>query len=386
MKTEPKKEMSPAEAEKEREALLKEFRAYLHLVITAHQTGQAKKLEAMDGPNLMTYCRALAEWPDNTLASELAVPIMAILQQIEKITGPCEGTLRRKDEKSVAMHEWVARVLAQMDLAFAFMLRNLNLQVSFRGEVTKDTDLLCDALYAGTHGGNRVARMLRRYYELHPDEAADEEGGFAEQFAWDVYQRVAELDALADEFPKQIGLAARQMQAWPMLMHRHTNNRRRFEQLAKRLELGVEYPLDASEGARFRPDTPIVRYLDSLIHRLHSFLWNSGYLEDSKSAEADKWLAQEWAHWPEELPGDEVLQILKTLRALPPLTKATVKQWAEQAVVPLILATEGRDWKNCAAPALQAIARQQGVKSRATFKSRLLAAVTATLRRLARPA
>jgi hypothetical protein len=35
---------------------------------------------------------------------------------------------------------------------------------------------------------------------------------------------------------------------------------------------------------------------------------------------------------------------------------------------------------------LQKIAKQKGVKSRATFKSRLLAAVTATLRRLARPA
>jgi hypothetical protein len=68
------------------------------------------------------------------------------------------------------------------------------------------------------------------------------------------------------------------------------------------------------------------------------------------------------------------------------LTKAAAAQWAEKAVVPLILVTDARDWKNCADPALQAVAKQKGVKSRATFKSRLLSAVSATLRRLARPA
>jgi hypothetical protein len=54
--------------------------------------------------------------------------------------------------------------------------------------------------------------------------------------------------------------------------------------------------------------------------------------------------------------------------------------------VPLILVTDGRDYENCSEPVLQKIAKQKGVKSQATFKSRLLAAVTATLRRLARPA
>jgi hypothetical protein len=54
--------------------------------------------------------------------------------------------------------------------------------------------------------------------------------------------------------------------------------------------------------------------------------------------------------------------------------------------VPLILANSACDFKSGVEPVLQNIARQKGVKSRATFKSRLLAAVTATLRRLARPA
>jgi hypothetical protein len=376
----------PSEADKEREILLKQFRAWLHLAITAKQTRQDKELEAMPGPNLMTYCRALSKLPDNTLASELAAPITAILQQISKITPPCEGTLRRKDEKSVAMHDTAKRILEQIDLAFGFIQRNLNHQLRFRSEVTTDSDFLCEALYADTHAGRRVARMIRHHYQSHPEEMEDEEGGFIGDFAWDVYQRVVELDKLADEFPKQVGWAARQMNAWPVLMHRHTNNRHRFRQLADRLELGVEYPLDASEGARFRPDTPMVLYLDPLVHRLHSFVWDCAYLENSESPETDKWMAREWSKWPEELPGEDVLQILRLVGQLPPLTKATAVQWAEKTIVPLILATDASDWKNCAEPALQAIARQKGVKSRATFKSRLLSAVSATLRRLARPA
>jgi hypothetical protein len=78
--------------------------------------------------------------------------------------------------------------------------------------------------------------------------------------------------------------------------------------------------------------------------------------------------------------------VLRVACLLPPLTKATAAHWAEKAIVPLILVTDARDWTNCTEPVLQAIRKQKGVKSRATFKSRLLAAVAATLRRLARPA
>jgi hypothetical protein len=87
-----------------------------------------------------------------------------------------------------------------------------------------------------------------------------------------------------------------------------------------------------------------------------------------------------------ELPSDDVVEALLAVPSLPLLTKATAIQWAEKALVPLIMATDARDWKNCQEPALRTIARQAGVKSRATFKSRLLSAVSASARRLARPA
>jgi hypothetical protein len=283
------------------------------------------------------------------------------------------------------MHATAKRILDQLDLALGFILRGLNTELWFRGEVTKDTDFLCEVLGADTKAGGRIARMVRRYQQLHPEDDGTD-FSFAESFAWDVYQRVAELDRLADEFPNQIRNAARQMHAWPMLMHRHTNNRRRFEQLADRLELGAEYPTDASEGARFRPDTPLVRYLDPLIYRLHSFYCDSADLEFESTEKENESIGISWRQWPEDLPGEDILQVLRAARRLPPLTKVTAAQWAEKAIVPLVLVTDARDYANCTELVLQKVARQKGVKSRATFKSRLLAAVTATLRRLARPA
>jgi hypothetical protein len=76
--------------------------------------------------------------------------------------------LERKDEKSVAMHATAKRILDQLDLALGFILRNLNTQLWFRGEVTKDADFLCEVLGADTKAGGRIARMVRRYQQLHP--------------------------------------------------------------------------------------------------------------------------------------------------------------------------------------------------------------------------
>jgi hypothetical protein len=372
----------------QRETVLKQFRAYLHLAITAHQTGQTKKLKTLGGPDLLAYCRELAEWPDHSLACELAAPVTAILQQLDQIAPQCEGILRSQDEPARSLRGSAKLILAQVDLAFGFILRRLNHQLALRGEVATDTDFLCEAIGADTGAGARIARMIRRFYQLHPKELNGDDGSFFADFAWDVYQRVAELDRLADDFPGQIRVAARQMPAWPMLRHRHTGDRRRFRQLAKRLELGAEYPTDATESARFRPDSPLVRYLEPIICRLHLFYCdrNAAVGRGSSPAEQDHLIARRWRQWPEELPGADLLRILNAVCRLPPLTKATALQWAETAVVPLILATDARDYANCAEPVLRKIATQKGVKTQGTFNSRLRAAVVPTLRRLARPA
>ena len=371
--------------------MLKQFRAYLHLAITAKQTDQGKKLEAIPGPNTLTYCLELAELTDNTLARELAWPVVAVLDQISHVTNVCEGTLAGQDEKSMAMHAKATRILDQLDFALALILRNHIWRIQHRGAVTKNVELLGLLTSLATGDGVEAARLIRRFQKLNPEDPREPDGSVSpescpDEFAWDAYQRVEALDDLADEFPDHIRTAARSMRAWPMLMPRHTNNRRRFQQLAKRFDLGAYYPTDASEGARFRPDTPLVRYLDPMFNRLDSVCRATRNIEFKSIEDEQHFLYLMWWTWPEDRPNEDVLAVIHAGRLLPPLTKATAAQWAEKAIVPLILVTDARDWTDCTEPVLQAIGKQKGVKSRAIFKSRLLAAVTATLRRLARPA
>ena len=135
----------------------------------------------------------------------------------------------------------------------------------------------------------------------------------------------------------------------------------------------------------------MVRYLTPLVRRLHE-VWcgqrrrREWLGEHTSIAEEQQSIAHGWRKWPEMNPGGDVVEILRAVAHLPPLNKSTAHAWAKTGLVPLILATNARDWSQCADPALQRIAKQKGVKSRATFKSRLLAAVSAALERLARQA
>jgi len=390
MKSQPSE---PSEPDKEREILLKQFRAYLHLAITAKQTDQDKEFKAMPGPQIQDYCRVLAELPDNTLAGELWHPVRAILEQIDKAALYCRRRLIHKQVKDADDEAKLERILWQLDYALALIMRLLPIYVRLRAENTKCDELLGARISEMAIGdGVDAAKLIRRHKKLRPDQYCKPEVIFHSEsnnlyrFAWETYERIEVLNQLADEFPEHIRAAARRMHGWPMLVHRHTSNRRQFSKLASRLELGAEYPIDVSEGARFQPDTPLVQYLDPLIRRMHIMCEELGDLQ-FKSVETERsLLLHVWWWWPDEKPGEEELAALRAARQLPPLNKATAIEWAEKALVPLILATDARDWKNCKEPVLQRIAKQKGVKSRATFKSRLLAAVTATLRRLARPA
>jgi hypothetical protein len=369
--------------------LIHEFQAYLHLVVTAAQMGQSGRLAALPSPGMQGYCRMLAKVPGLNLAWELEKPVKSILEQISRVAADCYRPIHHKQVKDLAMQAELEGVLDQLDFALARILSRVVLIARCRVQTTKNCDLLVEAAGNAIGHGVEAAGLVRRFQELFPDDAPvidgeATDGGFPGQFARDAYQRIVALDKLADEFPDQIKLEARQMRAWPMLFHRHTNNRRRFNQLARRLELGAEYPVDASEGARFRPETPLVRYLDPLIFRLYN-LWCVVESEQYESVvEENRILVNMWWEWPEEMPCDEVLEVLRVARRLPPLNKTTAHAWAKKGLVPLILATDARDWNDCAAPVLQSIAKQKGVKSQATFKSRLLAAVSAALQRLAR--
>ncbi len=381
----------PSAADQQRNELLKDFRAWLHLAITASQTGHAGKLPAMPGPIVMGWCRKLAKMPDHALASELSCSVTAILKQIHNVALVLYQPIFRKMVKKAADLAEREMILEQLDLALAFIVRELGSLARFRAEVTKSDDLLYEATMMAIGDGVAAARLIRYGEKNFPDlnrlpDGSPDEVNLPNSFAGDVYQRALALDRMADDFPEHIRRSVRSMPAWPMLAHPRANHSRRFEQIARRFELGVDCPTEAGEDARCRPETPMVRYLDPLVNRLHQ-LWRNTESRKYKSGAKEKVsLFHHWWVWPEELPGDEVLEILRAARRLPPLTRVTAVQWAETAIVPLILATDARDWKNCDEPALRTIARQRNVKSQAAFKDRLLALVADTLSRLARPA
>jgi hypothetical protein len=370
--------------------LVKPFQAYLHLVITAEQTGLNYGLANVPGLRMRDYCPSLASLPRNTLASELAKPVRAILEQIRKVSRICERRMIHKQVKDAAEQADLDAVLEQMDFALALIMRRLPFLVNSRTEVTKCKDLLCEEIENQTCGnGPRTARLIRRHNKMFPGEYSEphvtcqSEGNFLYNFAWDTYERIEQLNQLAVEFPEHIRAAARRMHGWPMLMHRHTNNRRHFSKLARRLELGADYPIDASEGARFLPDSPLVGYLNPLIRRIHHMREELGDMQFKSLDDERSMLLDVWWWRPQEEPGEEELAALRTARQLPPLTKATANDWAEKALVPLILATDARDWENCREPVLHYIAKRRNVHTLAAFKSRLLAVVSAALRRLA---
>jgi hypothetical protein len=331
----------------------------------------------------------LSKSPEQNLAHEWARPAVAILDQISCLAGVFERRAAESgnDNAKRQAHEEVAW---QLDFALSQVYRSLSAIVHWRARRTKCVDLLCPVTRSAIGDSSEAEILIRRYQELFPEDSRDSDGSvgpdsFPDQLAWEAWERMEVLDRVADEFPDHVATAARQMPGWPMLVRRHNANQARFRELADRFQLGKDYPLDASKKARFRADTPMVRYLENLVCRVNVIRELSQRFEYASVEEEKEDLRSRW-YWKEKTVGEEVLEVALALRKLPPLTKATSSEWAEKALVPNILVTDARDHANCEEPALRAIARQKDVKSAAMFRSRLLAAVSATLKRLARPA
>lgn len=190
----------------------------------------------------------------------------------------------------------------------------------------------------------------------------------AEKLVSETVAQVKRLEALATRFPEAFRPVARQMPAWPVMRFKREASDPGSGRLLSRLELAEDYPLDTSFDARSHPTSLTSRYLTCWVERLHYFR-----------------LRGEWRADQRESAAPELKALLDLARTLPPLTKTTSDDWSRSLVVPLIMLLDaGCDESSCIEPALQAIWRQKGVKSRGTFKSKLLTKVRQTLRSLAR--
>lgn len=179
-------------------------------------------------------------------------------------------------------------------------------------------------------------------------------------------ERLAELSA---KFPEQFKAVARQMPAWPVMRFKRDASNNHFWHVLYRLQLGEDYPIDTSSNARSHPSSIMGQYLTRCVERLHRFRWRMEWPDDSFHTRSP-----------------ELKSLLELALRMRPLTKANSDEWSRRVLVPMIMLLDaGADEASCKEPALQAIWRQRGVKSPATFRSRLLTKVRQTLRGLAKP-
>ena len=188
----------------------------------------------------------------------------------------------------------------------------------------------------------------------------------AEKQVMETIAQVERLAELAAKFPDVFNPVARQLPAWPVMHFRRESLN--HSRVPYRLELGEDYPVDISGDARSHPSSAMGQYLTRCVVRLHRFR-----------------LRGEWPADERHGGSSELKSLLESAQRIPPLTKATSDEWGQTVVVPLIMLLDaGADEASCREPALQAVWRQKGVKSRGTFKSRLVTKVRQTLHSLAK--
>ena len=385
---EPYRTPEPTPLTPEQQNLITNFRTYLHVVMTAGQTGQTAELTTPPGPTLAGYGLDMAKLPQNRLAWELGKAVNSLTEAVFGAAFACSGSIDPVRAVDSVKQAEADPVLEQLDFALALFLRHLLPMARVRAKVSRSSDLILEVLHTLEGDGLDAGSLIRSYQERFPGEFSVPgdscDHNSISYYAWTVYQHVKVLERMAEESPDLMLCSTRQMNSWPMLHYLHRNERERFDRVAARLELGKDYPLDASKNAKHRPETPMVIYLDDLVCQLH-WIWEVTSAESYESVANEKArLAHLWREYPDPMPAENILELLMLLRRLQPLTKATSEQWSKTVVVPLILETDAQDWKACEKPALAQIARQRDVKSRATFKSRLLSSVSKTLKSLAR--
>lgn len=191
----------------------------------------------------------------------------------------------------------------------------------------------------------------------------------AEKLVLETVRHVERLAELSANFPEQFKAVARQMPAWPVMRFKREARNENFWHVLYRLQLGEDYPIDISHNARSHPSSIMGRYLTRCVERLYRFR-----------------LCKEWLNDRCRPSSAELKSLLELALRMRPLTKANSDEWSRRVFVPMIMLLDaGTDEASCKEPPLQAIWRQRGVKSPATFRSRLLTKVRQTLRSLAKP-
>ena len=260
---------------------------------------------------------------------------------------------------------------------------------------TDSADLLVEMMMLAKGNSDEAKKLVARYQKFVAGKFAVRHRrkplfeSVLEFLARETANHVKHLAELAERFPAQIMPLARRSSAWPVMRSERDAEGYGFSYAVRVLELGRDYPVDTSPSARFRPSSPMERYLTSWVERVHEFRLSVSYSHPrwsrprTPSAET---IRRCWRDKNEPEPGPSVVAVLRQALGMPPLTKTTSVKWSERVIVPLIMLTDaGTHEETCRTPALQAIWREIRVKNAQAFKRRLLIAVRQTLRERARP-
>lgn len=284
----------------------------------------------------------------------------------------------------------LAKVRDEVDFAFAKFLQKASTQQRVRAETTRCLDLLVDAAVKQQGDGHDALHLTRRYHALFGDETEPDgeppPETFPDSFAWDTYLRVSALAELVKQFPKHLRHSARQMHGWPMIVSHHLDCLPEFRRIAERLDIGAHYPLNVAQRKKRGTETPLLRYLEPLVWRLHVLRLILTESAESRSAEDfDRRIYGLWWEFPDPPPSREIVAVLRRVAALSPLTQTSAREWSRKVIAPLIMIDDACTPESCTIPALRNIWQHRSVKSRATYQSRLHSAVTDTLQRFGRP-
>lgn len=277
-----------------------------------------------------------------------------------------------------------------VDLVLSRFVGSAGTYSKLRAERTRSVDLLVEEFHRQQGDFTAARRLMERYHALEGPElnAEGEPDGetLPAMVLWDTYLRVSALPRLLAQYPRHLRHNARLMHGWPINVAHHLDHRPEFERIAALMELGRDYPLDAGPRKRKGVETPLLRYLEPLVWRLHVLRQEltSPWVRKNGGNLADR-ISGSWRDYRDPKPAPELVAVLERLAGIPPLTRGTAVQWSREVITPVILLTDAKDRETCAEESLRNIWRHRAVKSRATFKSRLHSAVTDTLQRFARP-
>jgi hypothetical protein len=234
----------------------------------------------------------------------------------------------------------------EIDEALGIMLRT-TAAARFRAERSQSTELLIWAIGDTLSGIKRLPALLGQFERIADASEFDSEE--PDTFPWQLVEGLVDvLKYFVDQcerHPERFRMLARELPYWPFLVTPHrAGYRKRFDRIAGPgfLALGTECPLDTSPRAMYRLQTPVCGLLWEEIFQ--------DWINVSSEVRALRRAARE-RHQPVDVRTEQdAIQsavgrcstivkerdIFHAAFALPDLSKATARDWADKFVIPYL--------------------------------------------------